>query len=282
MLKPLQSDEQLIADIKSYKGAANQFKIWWLAQSGFLIKFQDKTILFDPYLSDSLTVKYLTTNKPHTRISEIVVDPKLLDMINIVTSSHNHTDHLDAQTLIPIFEANPTIHFVIPEANLVFVEERLKCDILMPIGLNDGLSIKLHDFEIIGLPAAHNEIERDQNGQLKCMGFVVKFGDFSIYHSGDTLWFPALVDLLKPYNVDVAFLPINGNLPSRGVAGNLNCEEAARLGKEIRANLVIPHHYDLFEFNTANPKDFEVECLKLNTSYKIMQLGEGYVYEKCF
>ena len=43
-----------------------------------------------------------------------------------------------------------------------------------------------------------------------------------------------MVDLLKPFAVDVALLPINGNDPARKVAGNLNCKEAAELGKAIR------------------------------------------------
>ena len=46
-----------------------------------------------------------------------------------------------------------------------------------------------------------------------------------------------MVDLLKPFDVDVALLPINGNDPARGVAGNLNAKEAAELGKAIDAKL---------------------------------------------
>jgi L-ascorbate metabolism protein UlaG (beta-lactamase superfamily) len=72
------------------------------------------------------------------------------------------------------------------------------------------------------------------------MGYVIEFGTYKIYHSGDTLWFDEMVDLLKPFAVDVAILPINGNDPSRKVAGNLNCEEAGMLGKAIGAKLVIP------------------------------------------
>ena len=67
------------------------------------------------------------------------------------------------------------------------------------------------------------------------MGYVIEFGKYKIYHSGDTLWFDEMVDLLKPFAVDVAILPINGNDPSRKVAGNLNCKEAAKLGKLIGA-----------------------------------------------
>src|SRR5690606_34721963 len=99
-----------------------------------------------------------------------------------------------------------------------------------------------------GVPAAHNDLERDEQGRCKFMGFVAEFGDFSVYHSGDTLWFEGLEDILRPFSVDVAFLPINGNDPSRGVAGNLNTTEAAELGKAIGARCVVPHHYDMFEF----------------------------------
>src|SRR5688572_28461672 len=82
--------------------ARNYFDIWWLGQSGFLVQGNGVVVLFDPYLSDSLTKKYSGTSKPHVRMSERVINPELLNQIDIVTSSHNHTDHLDADTLIPL------------------------------------------------------------------------------------------------------------------------------------------------------------------------------------
>jgi L-ascorbate metabolism protein UlaG (beta-lactamase superfamily) len=51
------------------------FKLWWLRTEGFLIKWQGKYLLFDPYLSDSLTLKYQHTEKPHVRMSELAIDP---------------------------------------------------------------------------------------------------------------------------------------------------------------------------------------------------------------
>jgi L-ascorbate metabolism protein UlaG (beta-lactamase superfamily) len=257
-------------------GNKNAFDIWWLAQSGFLIQWNGVCILFDPYLSDSLTKKYLTTTKPHTRVSELVIAPHLLDCIDVVTSSHNHTDHLDAETLIPLLEINPGIKFIIPEANRDFVVDRIKCDQQFPIGLNDGESVEIKGFTFHGVPAAHNELERDHAGRCKYMGFVVQFGPWKVYHSGDTLWYDGMVDILKPFQVDVAFLPINGNNPARGVAGNLNTEEAAQLGKAIEAKWVIPHHYDLFEFNTANPADFAKAADRWQQPYRILQLGERW------
>lgn len=282
MIKAYQKDEILVSDIKSSIPQKDGFRIWWLGQSGFLIQFQGKHLLFDPYLSDSLTIKYAQTDKPHNRISELVVKPEMLDMVDVVTSSHNHTDHLDAETLLPIFEKNPNIQFIIPEANRAFVCDRLKCHIDYPIGLNystyNNKGYEIFPFEIFGVPAAHNQIEKDIEGNHKFMGYIVKFGKYSVYHSGDTLWYEDMANILKPFKIDVAFLPINGNKPERRVAGNLNYEEAARLAKEIGAKLMIPHHYDLFEFNTESPENFRKKAEEYGINYQILRLGQKTEY----
>lgn len=273
LIKAFKKDEELISEMDSLLQDDGDFHLWWLGQSGYVLQWNGKKILIDPYLSDSLTKKYLATDKPHTRISELVVKPELLKNISVVTSSHNHTDHLDAETLIPVLQNNPSAKFIIPEANRGFVAERVKCDVNFPIGLNDGKSVTVDGFTFHGIPAKHNEIDRDENGNCKYMGYVIEFGQYKIYHSGDTLWFDEMVDLLKPFNVDVALLPINGNKPERKVAGNLDCKEAVALGKAINAKVVIPCHYDMFEFNTADVNDFVKEAEHTRQRYKVLEGG---------
>jgi L-ascorbate metabolism protein UlaG (beta-lactamase superfamily) len=280
LIKAIKKEEALIEEMDSFISDKDNFYLWWLGQSGFLLQWNEKRILIDPYLSDSLTKKYAATNKPHTRVSERVLSPEQLKNISIVTSSHNHTDHLDAETLIPVFKNNPQIKFIIPEANRSFVCERLKCDNNFPIGLNDGKSVTVDGFTFHGITAKHNEIERDENGNCKYMGYVIEFGGYKIYHSGDTLWFDGMVDALKPFAVDVALLPINGNDPARKVAGNLNCKEAAELAKAINGQCVIPCHYDMFAFNTADVNDFINESKKINQLYHVLKIGEHFKYSK--
>ena len=276
IIKAIKKDHELAHEMDNLASDENRFHLWWLGQSGFLLQWKGKRVLIDPYLSDSLTKKYATTEKPHIRMSERVIDPALLKGISIVTSSHNHTDHLDAETLSPILENNPSINFVIPEANRDFVAERMQCQKDYPVGLSDGRSVTLDEFTVHGMPAKHNEIERDEKGNSRYMGYVIQFDGYVIYHSGDTLWFDGLVDLLKPFSPDVAILPINGNDPGRRVAGNLNCYEAAALAKEIGAKVVIPCHYDMFTFNTADVNDFAREAKKINQPYKILRGGEKF------
>jgi len=276
LIKAAKKGEELVAEMDSFLQDSDGFSLWWLGQSGYLLQYKGKRILIDPYLSDSLTRKYEATDKPHTRMSELVVDPQLLKNISVISSSHNHTDHLDAETIIPILENNPGTTFIIPEANRVFVAERAKCKIDFPRGLNDGNSVTVDGFTFHGIPAKHNEIERDSLGQCKYMGYVISFGKYNIYHSGDTLWFDDLVHLLKPFHIDLALLPINGNKPERKVAGNLDSTEAAALAKAIAAGWVIPCHYDMFHFNTADVNEFAREAEKIDQPYKVLIGGERF------
>lgn len=276
LIPALLKDEALITEMDLYINDRDHFSIWWLGQSGYLLQWNRQRVLIDPYLSDSLTTKYAGTANPHERISERVVDPSLFRNITVVTSSHNHTDHLDAQTLLPVFSNNPAAKFLIPEANRAFVAERISCDPAFPKGLNDGASISISHFTFHGIPARHNEIDRDERGNCRYMGYVISFGKWNLYHSGDTLWFDDIVDILLPYKIDLALLPINGNDPSRGVAGNLDVKEAALLAKRIGAQCVIPCHYDMFRFNTADPKLFVKEAQSIDQHYAVLQGGERW------
>jgi L-ascorbate metabolism protein UlaG (beta-lactamase superfamily) len=153
------------------------------------------------------------------------------------------------------------------------VSERVQCEKEFLFGLNAGDTLGFGDFTFHGIPAKHNEIERDENGFCKYLGYVIEFGPSKIYHSGDTLWYDEMIPLLKPFAVDVAILPINGNDPAREVAGNLNVREAAELGQKINAKWVIPCHYDMFQFNTADVKEFERAATAIDQPYKVLEHG---------
>ncbi|HYE20762.1 MAG TPA: MBL fold metallo-hydrolase [Tepidisphaeraceae bacterium] len=275
MKKPLLQDHDLIAELEADAGS-KQLRLWWLGQSGFLISWEPWRLLVDPYLSDSLTQKYATTDKPHVRVTERVIDPRLFREISFVTASHAHTDHLDAETLRGIRRSNdPT--FIAPRAIRGVAEERWGPDSNPIVFMSDGESQIWGDVRIQAVPAAHNSLDRDADGNAMYLGYLVKLGPFTVYHSGDTKLYPGMADLLRPFNIDVALLPINGDRPERRVAGNLSGKEAAQLAKDIGAKLVIPCHYDMFEFNTADPADqFVPECERLDQRYRVLQQGERW------
>ena len=275
MIRPLCQDDALLADIAAARARPDQLHMWWLGQSGFLIQWQGRHLLLDPYLSDSLTHKYAATDKPHVRMTERVIAPERLDFIDVVTSSHNHTDHFDEETLLPLLAANPALRIVVPAANLTVSATRLD---LPPARLDPvmaGASLDVSGFTLHGVPAAHEALDVDEEGRYLYMGYVIQAGPWTIYHSGDTVYFPGLVDLLRRWPIDVAILPINGSRPERRVAGNLDALQAAALAHAIGAALVIPCHYEMFDFNTASPDRFVTACRNLGQAHVVPAAGQG-------
>ena len=276
MIRPFQSHDALLADIHASDRRNGGFRVWWLGQSGFLLQWQGVHVLLDPYLSDSLTKKYSQTDKPHVRLTELVIDPARLSFVDIVTSTHNHSDHLDAETLSPILAANSRVKLVIAEANRAFVADRLKIDASVAIGLDDGTSVEISGSRFSGIASAHEALDRDEWGRAKYLGYVLQFGGWTIYHSGDTVRYEGMSEKLRPFKIDVALLPINGRAVERRVPGNLFGREAAQLGRDIEAKLVIPCHFEMFEFNTASPDEFVDQCRKLGQPFKVLRCGEQW------
>jgi len=276
MIQPALKDDDFLADVVAARDYPNDLHLWWLGQSGFLVQWQGRHLLLDPYLSDSLTHKYAETDKPHVRMTERVIAPECLDFIDVVTSSHNHTDHLDKETLVPLMRVNPQLQLVVPEANRGFVADRLGVELEYPRGLAADETKRFGVFEITGVPAAHPDLTKDEWGHHKFLGYIVQCGDFKIYHSGDTMLYDAMVPKLTCFQIDVALLPINGDSPERRVAGNLNGREAAKLAKEIGARVAIPCHYEMFEFNTASPDEFIRVAAELKQPYRALRAGERW------
>src|SRR5438128_4816159 len=148
VIKPWLQDEAFLADVADARKDWEQFHLWWVGQSGFLLQWRGRHLLFDPYLSDSLTKKYANTDKPHARMTGRVVAPERLKVIDVVTSSHNHTDHLDPETLVPLLRGNSNLELIIPEANREFVVDRLQVPAELPRGLDAGQFTTVAGFKI--------------------------------------------------------------------------------------------------------------------------------------
>ena len=288
LIRPTLCGKAFLADVQAVRAGAatdpipDTFQLWWLNQSAFLLHWCGHMLLLDPYLSDSLTQKYAATDKPHVRLTERVIDPGELSGVSLVTASHAHTDHLDAATLRPLVAVNPGLVLVGPEANRTIMGERSGLPDEQIVGLDTdpalgiALSTTVGPWTVHAIPAAHETLGTDAVGRHHYLGFVIQFGGFSVYHSGDTVQYPGMVERIRTWAPQIVLLPINGRTPERRVAGNLWGDEAAQIAFDVRATVAIPMHYDLFEFNTATPDIFVEACQKLGQGYRILQAGERW------
>jgi L-ascorbate 6-phosphate lactonase len=58
MIEPVRQSVELIEEIEETIPAPGSLCVWWLGQSGFLIKSQAGLLAIDLYLSEHLTKKY--------------------------------------------------------------------------------------------------------------------------------------------------------------------------------------------------------------------------------
>jgi L-ascorbate metabolism protein UlaG (beta-lactamase superfamily) len=242
----------------------------WLGQAGFVIRIGNAVVLVDPYLSDHLAIKYHGKRFPHARMMAAPVEPHDLPRVDLVICTHRHSDHMDPGTLPVLAKRHPGCRFVVPAAEAMHAlrmglpEERLVLanahDSLRPLG---DVPLALHP-----LPAAHERLDEDEQGQHRFLGYVLEAGGARLYHSGDCIPYAGLSDAVRRLEPELALLPVNGRDAERaaaGVPGNFTLAEAVALCAEAGVPLLVPHHWGLFAFNTADPAEIEAAAARQAT-----------------
>src|SRR5260221_2300699 len=116
MIEPFQSGQTLLDDIKTTQPGPGEVAIWWLGQSGYAIKTASALFYVDLYLSEHLTAKYASTEKPHIRMTTAPLRGSDLKDLAWIFASHKHSDHLDPGTLPALFATSPEAKLILPAA----------------------------------------------------------------------------------------------------------------------------------------------------------------------
>lgn len=260
-------------------------ELMWTGQAGFILRSPEGSLAIDLYLSDSLAEKYSGTELPHVRMHPAPLCARELRSVDLLLCSHGHTDHMDGESLGEIYdrmgsrpvciaprgEAPKALQRNIPQARLLGLDAQ------------ESFSLREGQISITAIPAAHEQLLTDEYGNHMALGYIIRLGGLTFYHSGDCIPYDGLEELLIPYQVDVALLPVNGRDPyrtSRGILGNFTIEEACELTRRIGARLLIPHHFGMFDFNTVSEGHIREECsaagLTENVQYRICEVGRVY------
>lgn len=244
-LLAVQTGARLIADIDKTKVNAGAAAFWWLGQHSFVVKTARRVLYFDPFLS-----------AVPDRLIPPLLAPAEVKHAHLIFGSHDHLDHIDRAILPVLAQASPASRIVVPE----LLRESLARDLaIAPVrfaGLDDGLTVEIEGVRVSAVAAAHEFLDQDPaTGRFPYLGYIVECDGVTIYHAGDTCIYEGLVSKLRRWEIDLAFLPINGRDARRlaaGWIGNMTYQEAADLAGAIRPRLTVPAHYDMFAFNPGD------------------------------
>ena len=241
--------ERLVREIGDAEVGHGEALICWLGQHSYVVRLGGTVIYIDPYLTGS-----------KWRLVAPVIDARDVADADIVTGSHDHTDHIDREALPALASASPGATFVVPKAVARKVSEGtgVPPDRFSPLNAGDKITVK--GVTISAVPAAHEFLDIDETtGLYPYLGYVFEGNGVTIYHSGDTCIYEGMHGILREWSIDVAFIPINGRDARRyssGCIGNMTYQEAADISGALGFGLTIPAHYDMFQGNSIDPELF--------------------------
>ena len=121
---------------------------------------------------------------------------------------------------------------------------------------------------------AHPKIERDEEGFLRCVGYLISYAGRKIYHSGDTSVDRELISALQAERpIDTAFVSVNEKnyyRDSRGIIGNMSVRDAFQLAQDVGVETVVPMHWDMFEVNSVFLEEIELLHRKLRPGFRLV------------
>lgn len=237
------------------RGRGRGLRFTWLRQAGFLVEGAHGSVVFDPFL----------TELPGTLVPPART-PEQLGRVSVVLGSHEHADHIDGPAFARIAAASDVPRFVVP---------RPVVGLTVAAGVPEGRVIGAQPDEVIEVgavrihpvPARHGVHASDaydfgqglSDGLYRYLGYVIELDGVRVYHAGDTVAYPGMVERIRALDVHVALLPINGRdhfREQQDVVGNLTPREAADLAAAVGVDLVVPMHYETVPGNTEDPGVF--------------------------
>ncbi len=211
--------------------------VLWAGHATVLVQMDDKMILTDPLLGDS--VGQLTR-----RVTEVGIDPANLPPLDAVVVSHMHFDHLSLGSLDAI--EHKTRRLVVPQGGLVYIPNYAFEVRELPVwsSIEDG------GLRITAVPVKHVGYRYGIDGawmRTSFTGYVFEYHGLTVYFSGDTAYdgdgfrataarFPS-IDLVL-----IAIAPIHPRGFMRAV--HVDPGEALRAFVDLGARTMVPIHYD--------------------------------------
>lgn len=194
-----------------------------------------------------------------------------LPEIHLVLISHNHYDHLDANTVRALENKFHPL-FIVPLGVATYLEEigathTQEMDWDKTFTFNERL-------EIIATPAIHFSGRglMDRDASLWC-GFVMKTHDGNVYFAGDSGYGDIFRETSKKYGPFVsAIIPIGAYKPGWFMSPiHVSPEEAVKIHVDIQSKKSIASHFGCFPLADEGMGEAEADLQKARIKYNLSE-----------
>lgn len=214
------------------KVSTGEICLTWIGHASFLLQIEGMNVLIDPNWSMWLKVI--------KRLKRPGLNIESLPSIDVVLVTHAHFDHLDRRTLRRVAADQP---IVVPTGvgNLV---HDLGFNIVHELA--EWEQVDLGPLRVSLTPCHHWGARMLHDSHRGFGGFVIEADGRSIFHCGDSAYFPGFEEIGKRFPIEIALLPIGAYDAPSGREVHMNPEEAVRAFLELRAQKLVPMHYGTF------------------------------------
>jgi L-ascorbate metabolism protein UlaG (beta-lactamase superfamily) len=228
-----------IPDLIEFLSGKGGFKVVWFGHSTFLLNMEGVTILVDPVFGNASPFFFFGR-----RYMQPVLNVEELPDIDIVLISHDHYDHLEADTVR--FFVNTETEFIVP----LGVGEHLRAWGIKANQITERdwwQSVEQKSITFVATPAQHYSGRRGFGGnQSLWASWVIQSKNHSAYFSGDGGYashFKKIGERYGPF--DVAFME-TGQYNEVWKMIHLLPEDGVQAFHDINADRYFPVHWGMY------------------------------------
>lgn len=231
------------AQLKPMIAASKEAGITFIGHASFLLQLGGLNFLVDPVFANWL-VLIRRLRRPGVRLKD-------LPPIDAVLLTHAHMDHMNFPSLRKIIRHTQKLAGSAP---VVLVPPQTE-DLVEKLGfaevraLNWWQSTDLGGVKITSTPAQHWGARVLRDTHRRYGGYVLGYGAHSIYHSGDTGYFPGFHEIRRRLAPQTALLPIGAYKPDGFRYVHMSPEDAVQAFLDLEAQRMVPMHYGTFSLS---------------------------------
>jgi L-ascorbate metabolism protein UlaG (beta-lactamase superfamily) len=232
----------------------DELGVTFIGHSSFLVQIGGRKLLIDPVFVERL-IALRRLRRPGIRIKD-------LPPIDLVLLSHAHMDHLNRPSLRRIIIHNNKISGRPPVVVVPWGVDDLVSDLgfARVVTLEWWQTKLINGLEVTMTPCKHWGARFFKDTHRGFGGYVIRGGEHSLYHSGDTAYFDGFKKIGQRLQPEVALLPIGAYRPDSYRGVHTCPEEALQAFLDLGARRMIPMHYGTFRLS-QEPMEEPVERL---------------------